>query len=93
MKIENRNVKRHLFICCNEREEKESCSPKNAVQLVTELKSKLRENDLWDDYKVTKTGCLGPCAFGITALLFPENQLLTMLTLSDADKLYSLLTS
>jgi predicted metal-binding protein len=92
MKIENRTTKRHLFICCNERTGKESCGPKNAQLLVSSIKKRLRDNELWNDYKITKSGCLGPCAFGITALLFPENQLITSLELSDENELYELLT-
>lgn len=93
MKREKRKVKRHLFICCNEKAIGESCGAKNSLELINSLKIKLRESNLWDDFKVTRTGCLGPCEEGISALLFPENEMLTGLTIDDEDKLYKLLTS
>jgi predicted metal-binding protein len=93
LKRDKRTVKRHLFICANEKPMGESCGPKDSQMLINSLKIKLRENDLWDDFKVTKTGCLGPCEEGISALMFPENEMLTGLRLSDEEKLYKMLTS
>ncbi|MAX66673.1 MAG: (2Fe-2S) ferredoxin domain-containing protein [Bacteriovoracaceae bacterium] len=93
MKIEKRKTKRHLFICCNLKPEtKPSCGAKDAQSLVQAIKSKLKKNDLWGEYKVSKSGCLGPCSYGVSALLFPENELITELTLSDEEALYQRLT-
>ena len=91
MKIENHQTKRQLFICCNIREGKEACGSQDTFALIQNLKMRLREEGLWGEYKVSKSGCLGPCAFGVTALLFPENKLITQINLSDEDELYNLL--
>ena len=88
MKIVKRSIKRHLFVCCNRRDGEDSCATKNPEALVNNIKKRLREADRWDDYKVSKSGCLGPCAFGITATIYPDNILLTQLTIADEDELY-----
>jgi predicted metal-binding protein len=89
--IENRSIKKHLFICCNVKDGKESCGAKDAEILVSKIKTRLRDQDLWDDFKVTKSGCLGPCARGISAALYPDNLLLTEIKISDEDQLFELL--
>jgi predicted metal-binding protein len=89
---EQRAIKRHLFVCTNEKEEGVCCSQKGSASLIQNIKNKLRENDLFDDYKITKTGCLGPCSSGIAATMYPDNILFKNLELSDEDELYNLLT-
>lgn len=90
---EKREIVKYLFICSNTRENRESCGALDAEVLIKNLKNRLKEDLLWEKFKVARTGCLGPCAFGITALMFPENELLTKITLDDEDELYELLTS
>ncbi len=92
MKIEKRNIKKQLFICTNIREESASCGAKDSTQLLKNLKKRLKSAGLWGDYKVTKSGCLGPCKQGIAAALHPDNLLITEISLDDEDKLYDLLT-
>lgn len=91
MKVHQRNLKRHLFVCTNQRECGDDCKSKDAEQLVNALKAKLRDKERWDEIKVSKAGCLGGCAFGITATLYPDNILLTELTVNDVDELYKML--
>ncbi len=92
MKIESRETKRQLFICSNFREGKEACGPKGADDLHYNLKIRLKDAGLWNEYKVTKCGCLGPCATGMNAVLMPENKMLSNIQLSDEDEIYKLLT-
>ena len=80
-------------MCCNIKPEgKPSCGPKGAIEIVNEIKFYLRENGLWDEFKVTKSGCLGPCAQGISATLYPHNLLITNLTKQSIPELIKLLT-
>ena len=91
MKIDQRDIKKHLFICCNERSAVACCSKKGALELVKSLKTRLLNEDLWSEYKVTKSGCLGPCSDGISATLYPDNLLLTQIKVTDADVLFDLM--
>lgn len=93
MKIEKRDLKKHLFICCNQKESSECCAAKGSEDLVKSLKSKLIENELWSEIKVSKAGCLGPCSEGISATLYPDNLLLTKIDKDDVDKLYDFLVN
>lgn len=92
MKQEDRPIKKHLFICCNERETGNCCHDKNPKELVKKLKQRLRDEDKWDEIRVTPSGCLGPCSQGISAVLFPENKMITQLSIDDEDEIYKLLT-
>jgi len=93
MKVEkNEKVVRHLFICTRQREDKPSCGGKDSAELVKILKTKVKDAGLKPSHKVTASGCLGPCAFGISAVMYPEGDLYTELTLDDAEKLFQILT-
>lgn len=91
MKIQQRSLKRHLFICVNERDCGQDCHEKGALRLVRQLKTMLREKGLWDRYKVSKAGCLGGCAFGITATMYPDNTLISQIQQEDAQKLLEMM--
>ncbi len=91
MNIEQRVIKKHLFICINQKASGDCCGAKDAEFLLKEIKTELRDRGLWDDHKVTKSGCLGPCAEGITATLYPDNLLITGLTKDSKDELLELI--
>ncbi len=91
MEIEKRNIKKQLFICTNQRDEGECCFFKGSLELVSRLKNRLKDQGLWKQYKVTKSGCLGPCKQGISAVLHPDNVLITKIRPEDEDELYELL--
>ncbi|MDH5414685.1 MAG: (2Fe-2S) ferredoxin domain-containing protein [Flavobacteriaceae bacterium] len=93
MKFEDRNIKSQLFICCNKRLDGASCASLDAEVLVNDLKNRLKKAGLWKKHKVTKTSCLGPCKDGISAIIYPQNQLLTQVKLADEDELYQLIIS
>lgn len=92
MDIQKRAIKKHLFICCNEKEKDSCCAKRGAKELVTSLKLRLKEEDLWGELKVSKSGCLGPCSNGIAATLYPDNLLMTKIKTSDEDELFNILT-
>lgn len=91
MKVQKRSIKKHLFICTNKPSCGDNCGSKNSEKLVKKLKTKLKENELWDEIKVTKSGCLGGCAFGINATLYPDNLFFSNLTEDDEAELFELL--
>jgi predicted metal-binding protein len=94
MKLKTREVNSHLFICTRARDDsnKVSCSASGALQIVRALKDRLKENQLNQSIKVTSCGCLGPCADGINAVLYPDNILISHISSDDIDSLYSLIT-
>lgn len=91
MKIKQRDINQHLFICCNDKKKDKCCGKKGAEDLVKALKKRLKKENLWGEYKVTKSGCLGPCSDGICATMYPDNLLITNLKECDDEKLFNLL--
>ena len=91
MEREKRSVQKHLFICTNIKENGECCGAKGSQELVSSLKAELRANNKYDDIKVSGTSCLGPCAKGISAVLYPENDQLTQLSKESFKELYQIL--
>jgi NADH:ubiquinone oxidoreductase subunit E len=93
MKEKPLKIKRQLFICTNIKENGACCGAKGSLDLVSALKEELREKDLWYQYKVTKTGCLGGCADGINAHLYPDKKRFEKIQVTDKDELLKELLS
>ena len=89
----NKNVKRHLFICCRQKTDKACCHDKQAPTLVKNLKIWLKEEGLYESIKVSQSSCLGHCQEGITACLYPENRWFTQLSLDQEDTIKRILRS
>ena len=89
MKEIDKSVKAHLLVCCRQRDGKPCCSSKGAEELVTNLKSWVKNNGLKDEIKVTKSSCLGHCENGITATLYPHNKWWVDIDKSHEDELKS----
>jgi (2Fe-2S) ferredoxin len=90
-KAEVKHLKQ-LFICTNCKENGGCCSSKGSEQIIADLKTRLKAEDKWYLYKVTKSGCLGGCADGINAVLYPEKTRYEKVQTTDVDELYNLLT-
>jgi (2Fe-2S) ferredoxin len=79
---DSKNLDAHLFVCTNSKEKGASCAPKGSNELRDQLK-KLCQDEArgWHGrVRVNASGCLGRCAEGITAVLYPEGRWFTRLT-------------
>ena len=80
----------HLFICTKSKPSGECCASKESERLVLKLKEWAHAR--WgNSVRINASGCLGYCARGITAVLYPSNQWVTHLTANDLPKLQELL--
>jgi (2Fe-2S) ferredoxin len=72
MRIETTPHKLHLFFCANTRANGEkSCGDVETNDLLAErLKARFKEAKL--PVRVTRTGCLGPCAQGPNIMCYPH---------------------
>jgi (2Fe-2S) ferredoxin len=79
----------HLFICTHYRENGESCARKGSVELRESLKKRCQKEIPHEPgtIRVNASGCLGHCADGITAVLYPEGRWMTGITLEDDNAL------
>jgi len=71
---DGKNLETHLFICTNLKEKGESCSARGSVELRESVKALCQDPARgWHGrVRVNASGCLGRCAEGITAVLYPQ---------------------
>lgn len=72
MRIEQTPHKLHLFFCTNTRENGDkSCGDTEDTRVLAEkLKMRFKESKL--PVRITRTGCLGPCAKGPNIMCYPQ---------------------
>ena len=88
--MEKEFPKCHLFICTNKKEAgKECCADKGALELYENVRADVRAQGRWGEIRVTKTGCLGYCKQGITAVVYPAGEWQLHLDKTDSDRLKS----
>ncbi|KAA3613040.1 MAG: (2Fe-2S) ferredoxin domain-containing protein [Calditrichaeota bacterium] len=69
------NLKKHIFICENERPEdspKGCCARKGGAQLKKVMKQKLAEKGIHKTYRANSAGCLDACEHGIAMVIYPQ---------------------
>lgn len=79
----------HMFMCINHRTNARSCAGSNSVALHEYLKKKAREVGL-DPIRmlrVNKSGCMGRCEFGPTAVIYPQGVWYHYETRADLDEI------
>jgi (2Fe-2S) ferredoxin len=84
------SFRHHVFVCTNQRlpgNPKGSCGQKGSVLLLQALKGEVEARGLRGIVKVSSSGCLGPCAQGCTAVVYPEGAWYGGLTPEDAPAL------
>ncbi len=78
----------HAFVCTNVRppdNPKGCCAAKGSPDIVAAFKAALERHGLHGTAKVTSSGCLGPCARGVTMVVYPEGTWYGGVTLEDVD--------
>ena len=64
---------KHVFVCINKREEgKVCCAARGSEEVVKILKEKVATKGLAGKIRINKSGCLGQCSQGISAVVYPE---------------------
>jgi len=81
--------KKHIFICTNQRKEGErkSCGEECGMALVKAFKKALKDNNLKDDMRAQRAGCLDACDFGPSMVVYPEGIYYGSVQLSDVDEI------
>lgn len=67
--------KKHVFVCAQARaagHPRGSCAEKGCAEVFNAFLAQFQQRNLWNDYQVTSTGCLGPCQAGPSVLVYPE---------------------
>jgi (2Fe-2S) ferredoxin len=66
---------KHVFVCVQRRAEghpRGSCSQTGCDDVMNAFLGEIQSRNLFDKIAVTNTGCLGPCGFGTSVLVYPD---------------------
>ena len=63
------------------------CVASGALELSAAMNAALKKYGLEEEVQVYETGCLGPCAVGPVAVVYPDGILYQNLKASDADRI------
>ena len=66
--------RRIIFVCTNKREDSSnpSCGMRKSEEILSKLKQAVRDRNLREFVRVSKTGCLGKCEHGPNIMVYPE---------------------
>lgn len=67
--------KKHVLVCVQGRppgHPRGSCQQKGCNEVYQGFLEAFQARNLWSDYALTNTGCIGPCADGPSVLVYPE---------------------
>jgi (2Fe-2S) ferredoxin len=66
---------KHVFICTQNRPQghpRGSCGAKGCADVMNEFMNEIQARNLFEKIALTNTGCMGPCMFGTSVLVYPE---------------------
>lgn len=69
---------RHVFVCMQERpadHPRGSCAAHDCKGVYEEFMYQWQQRELWGRYKLTYSGCVGPCKNGPNVLVYPDSVL------------------
>ena len=81
---------RHVFFCCNQRQNGEACCQDHGAQALRDYaKKKVKALGLVGEGKVriNQAGCLDRCELGPTMVIYPEGVWYTYVDQSDIDEI------
>ena len=70
--------KKHVLVCVQGRppgHPRGSCQEKGCGGVYNAFLEEFQKRNLWQDFLLTNTGCLGPCTLGPSVLVYPEGVL------------------
>ena len=70
-----RQLKRHVFVCTNERPEghpRGCCKTKGSEDVLAAFKEGVLKANLKTEVRAQKAGCLDVCEYGTTVVVYPE---------------------
>lgn len=77
---------KHVFVCVQRRAEghpRGSCSQQGCDDVMNAFWNEFQQRKLFDQMAITNTGCLGPCGYGASVLVYPEGVLYGKVTPAD----------
>ncbi len=87
MELVQAKYERHIFVCVNERSEGDCCAGRDSEMILNMLRDHVNRNGLFHKYNITKSKCLGHCAYGPTIAVYPDGLIFRRVTLDDTKKI------
>ncbi len=78
--------KKHVLVCVQGRpagHPRGSCQQKGCNEVYQGFMEAFQARNLWADYAVTNTGCIGPCSNGPSVLVYPEGVMYSGVSAAD----------
>lgn len=78
--------KKHILVCVQGRppgHPRGSCQEKGCNTVWQAFQQEFQQRNLWNDFLLTNSGCLGPCQGGPSVLIYPDNVMYNGLTTAD----------
>ncbi len=76
-------MKKHVLVCTGSK-----CSSGGSADIADHLKQIVTDAGKKEDFRVTKTSCLGRCKTGPTLVIYPEGVWYRGMTVGDAGSVY-----
>jgi len=78
--------KKHILVCVQGRpagHPRGSCQEKGCGEVYNTFLDEFQKRNLWADFLLTNTGCIGPCSLGANVLVYPEGVMYSKVTAAD----------
>ncbi|AOP36524.1 ferredoxin [Leptospira tipperaryensis] len=63
----HRNLKKHILVC-----ENVDCASKGSISLINRMRLTIKKHGRQNDFRVTKSSCLGRCGEGPAVVVYPD---------------------
>ncbi len=66
---------KHVFVCTQSRPQghpRGSCASCGSAEVMNEFMNEIQNRNLFEKIALTNTGCMGPCMFGPSVLVYPD---------------------
>lgn len=80
--------KKHIFVCVQNRpagHPRGSCLSKGGQRVYRTFLERFDERSMWNAFRLTNAGCLGPCAHGASVVVYPDGVLYASVQPDDVD--------
>ena len=93
MQATESDLELHVFICTNQKANKESCGPRGAEHIRSEIKAWAKSNPAWKGkVRINASGCLDRCTEGVAVAIYPQNRWLVKVGPEDLNELKRVIT-